>query len=72
MAAAVGSSRTRMTFGFGWVGGWVGWGEENKAVRMRCGTVWEGGWVGWGEEKREEKRKRFRVCISIHPPTYPP
>ena len=35
----------------GWVGGWVGWVEENEAVRMRCWTwgVWVGGWVGgWG------------------------
>ena len=28
-----------------WVGGWVGWVEEKKAVRMRCcgSFVWVGG-----------------------------
>ena len=33
---------------FGWVGGWVGWVEENEAVRMSyCELgIWVGGWVG--------------------------
>ena len=31
----------------GWVGGgWVGWVEEDEAVRMRCCMSYMGGWVG--------------------------
>ena len=40
----------------GWVGGGVGWEEENEAVRTRCcmlGDGWVGGWVGgWVREER--------------------
>ena len=28
------------------VGGWVGWIDEDEAVRMSCWTLWVGGWVG--------------------------
>ena len=38
----------------GWVGEWVGWVEEDEAVRMRCWTLWVGGWV---EEEEEEERR---------------
>ena len=31
---------------FGWVGGWVGWVEEEQAVGMRCCGLGVGGWVG--------------------------
>ena len=29
-----------------WVGGWVGWMEENEAVRMSCCGLWMDRWVG--------------------------
>ena len=29
-----------------WVGGWVGWVQEEEAVGMRCWGSWVGGWVG--------------------------
>ena len=41
--------RRRLETFFGWVGGWVGWVEENEVVRMSyCGLLlgWVGGWVG--------------------------
>ena len=28
-----------------WVGGWVGWVEENEAVGIRCCGLLGGGWV---------------------------
>ena len=30
----------------GWVGGWVGWVEEEQVVGMRCCGLLRGGWVG--------------------------
>ena len=30
----------------GWVGGWVGWVQEEEAVRMGYWNKWVGGWVG--------------------------
>ena len=42
-----------------WVGGWVGWVEENEAVRMSCcGAIGGcGGWVCVGG--RGERRGRW-------------
>ena len=34
----------------GWVGGWVGWVEEEQAVRLRCWELGVGRWVGKEEE----------------------
>ena len=40
--------RVDLDAGREWVGGWVGWVEEIKAVEMRCCELEVGGWVvGW-------------------------
>ena len=46
-----------------WVGGWVGWVEEEQAVRMRYCMLWVGGWVGGWEGRRT--RSHFLIPSSL-------
>ena len=50
------------------MGGWVGWVEEEKAVRMSCCGVcmggWVGGWVGWVEEEKAVRMSCCGVCMG--------
>ena len=50
----------------GWVGGWMGWIEENEAVRMSCcelGVGWAGGWETYlGRRCRARRRLVLAAC----------
>ena len=63
----------------GWVGGWVGWIEENEAVRMSYWTLgvgWVGGWEETycllGEPQEffcgDEYRAHTRIAASVTVP----